>query len=193
MEKHKEYLNKLLGEADEFTFKVKDSTPDSEVSPKYGDGYNPTSDAIDQVDDDMKKSREESYVIQTILDKVQDVFRYTATQTLYQNITEPVVPALNGGMNFMLDVNMQTLTIDIDDDGKTSESEVQTLINVFKGVLKKKFKSKFDVEITKQAPINMGRLDSNRFDIDIIIHISKIDPRDITDLGDDERLKTKGK
>ena len=190
MEKHKEYLNKFLAEADEFS-KFKDSAPDKEVVlPKLGDGYKQDA-KVDQSDagEDLKASSEEDYVAQTILDKVQNIFSYVATQTLYQYVTEPAVPALNGGLNFMLDVPNKSLVININDDGRTTKQDVLSLVKVFTSVLGKKLKSKFDVKTEDKSDINMGRLDSNRFDMNVIITLKTASPKDITDLGDDERIK----
>ena len=193
MEKHKEYLNKLLVEADEFSFKFKDSTPDAEVVAKIDKEYKPNA-TVDQSDagEDLKKSKEEDYMAETILDKVKDIFSYVATQVLYQYVTEPSVPALNGGMNFMLDVGSKTLTINInqtEDNVESSREDVKSMIKVFTGVLKKKLKSKFNITIEDKDDINMGRLDTNRSDMNVVIELKSIDTEDITDLGDDERLK----
>jgi hypothetical protein len=190
MEKHKEYLNKFLVEADGFN--GKESTPDAPVVLKLDKDYKANA-KVDQSDagEELKSVNEEDYVAQTILDKVQNIFSYVATQTLYQYVSEPSVPALNGGLNFMLNVPARTLTININDDGRTTKEDVVSLVKVFTGVLKKKLNSKFDVKIDDKSDINMGRLDSNRFDMDVVVNLKTANPNDITDLGDDERIKAR--
>jgi hypothetical protein len=89
----------------------------------------------------------------------------------------------------MLNVAEKTLVIDINVDDGVTEDDLELVFKVFKKVLKQKMKSSFGLEFRNNVNINMGRLDTNRLDVDIIVTLKKANPEDVTDLGDDERIK----
>lgn len=184
-DKHKEYLNRMLTEAE-----MVDQPKSEEPSPSYKDGYEPVATPEPEIGQ-AEKIQSEAYLTDALLNRVWEVFAYVADETLYQYINKPE-GIQTQFINYVINVNEKTLTINVTEEEKNqgvTREVLANMIKIFENVLKKRLKSSFKVTVDPMETVQMGRPDSDKIMTQVVIEIASANPEDLANPGDADYFK----
>ena len=184
-DKHKEYLNRMLVEAE-----MVDATKPEEPTISYKDGYEPIDTPEEEVGQ-AEKNTSESYLADALLNRVWEVFAYVADETLYQYINKPE-GIQTQFINYIINVNEKKIIINVTEEEKNqgiTREVLGNMIKIFQSVLKKRLQSTFKVTISPMDTVPMGRPDSDKIMTQIVVEITKANPDDLLNPGDADYFK----
>lgn len=123
--------------------------------------------------------------IQALLQKVSEIYMFTSEQliastTLVAKAMEP----LHKNTNIAYDIPNKSIVIKVNSDRRdmgTYSYDIikETLFPLFKQTIKKRIKSKLEVEFITNPEINLASSMSSRYDVTIIAKVIKFDDRDL--------------
>ena len=184
-DKHREYLNKMLVEAE-----MIDQPTSEEPAVSYKGGYEPV-DTPEQEVGQAEKNTSESYLADALLNRVWEVFAYVADETLYQYINKPE-GIQTQFINYVINVNEKKIVINVTEEEKNqgiTREVLGNMIKIFQSVLKKRLKSSFKVTISPMDTVPMGRADSDKIMTQVSVEITKANPDDLLNPGDADYFK----
>lgn len=179
MGNYESYLNKILNEAEEKNpYAAEETTPKFEGGYETVDGSNIISQKeFDATTGDASYDNERASQVDKILNKIKDIYMYLCDETLYTYINKPSIPEFQT-IDSVMDTDAKTIKIFsyIPENVFTTE-DLDIFAGVFKKVLKKKLKSKTDVEHWYEW-VNEGKLGSNKINFNVLVTITKINEED---------------